>query len=1177
MAIRVRTGSLIDYLEEKAANVPDVPVRHPEGMCILSGRLLEQNLRETLDHRNLPTTTLSHYTTVEELASSLLEPTTQPETMLADGIRDRLVEGILTYADPEAGPDAAAVPIEFGDQIQTTEKSALEELAVRLPYEEDETREVLITEFDDFLRWTDAATDIATATRQLAQLDNRFAQVQSNRALTAYKGIEKILESKLTTLGLGRQQSRSHLVRAARDKVATQWPAQFGHVEWLTIAGISVFDNPTLRFIEQLAEADQSPDVELFLGAGSIDYNIHRLDSLSTTSTPLPGETKRSKLDSSAAETLLTATTEPPGDVPDDVEFIETPSDQRAVEHIATEVRQLVQSGTHPRDILIVAPDAGSYQSLVEKAFETVEIPVHVETRRPYANIPAYRCFRTLIDVVNAAVEGEPITYGELVDPLRLGYCPRGGRGRAWPIKGREFTKVEQQLHRKQLFYNNDPSRFEDQGLTFSEWRSQIDDIPEWTGPWSAVEEYLSDIESLTDDSPSSGDELEDLFGKYLGTYVFQTVDHERELNAGPAIDVTRTTLSKSHATNEAERIRSALDDVGRHYDRVQELFDAPDTWYEIGRAFSAVLGQQSYGKSHIDQYAVPVVDAGNAYFRDAEYVFLLGMDADEFPGEASTPTFLHRELRETVYRQARSGETPYHHLDSRRSSFEEALDFYQAGLSTLATNAEIQLYHSYRDERGNEIAWSPFIDLFDVTAERDASDRPVRRLSVGEWIPNPESNTVAAWEDLADRISPRERLRTLLYHAHREFVSDRDDIPEAGVAALADRLPQHPLSALILPRVERHQEPPTEVTIQPDEPAFDDVSLAAVSGEPHYPHELDLQAQCGLKYYYYQFLYNFIGNDPTREEIPKYYSQTPHWRIGQLPYIVRENYADPRYVEKWEAIVTTLLPDRQSTTAGLAQFDSENDLRGWVQNQDRFSEHDLNTIYENLRAERELVQAERDAGISREWNWRTGDETTIDDQQLAVPDYRIDTIQNGDSEYAIPIFFTRFSRRGVSALKACFEGAIWETDERTGELCLDCGRADRCNFHSKYVIDHRMLAGQQYETTQCDSKVVGIGMQEQYAGPTDGNRIVAIQNNYVDKIAPDGEWFEQLVHRGYPQNWKASVESWKANFSTLVDALDITSEVALAANPTIVNQDECLNCVYRDLCQVPDSGVEVE
>lgn len=1177
MAIRVRTGSLIDYLENKAENAAGVPARRPSGMCVLSGQLLKQNLKETLDHQNLPTSTLSHYTTIEDLARTLLSPTDYPSRILADGIRERLIEGIFTNADPESGVEDAIVPIEFGNSVQSMEKSAIEELATRLPYQEEDTREALISEFDDFLRWTDAATNTAPATRQLTSLDDRFAQVQSNRALTAFKGIERILESKLSSFEVERQQSRSHLVHAARDHITSQWESEFNHVNWIAVAGISVFDNPTLRFVETLAAHDNAPEVDIFTGSGSTEYNIHRFNSLTTTSSPAPEDTTDQTLTADAAETLLAATSEQPDKVPDNVEFIEAPSDQRAVEHVAAEVRELVQNEVHPREILIIAPDAGSYQSLVKQAFETVEVPVHVETRRPFANIPAYRCFRTLIDIVDAVAADQPITYGELVDPLRLGYCPRGSYGQAWPIEGREFTKVEQELHRKQQFYNNEPDRYEDQGIVFDEWRSLIDEIPDWTGPWNAVTEYLSDIETLADEPPASGEELEDLFGKYLGAYIRQTVSHDRKLTSGPAIDVTRTTLDERHPTNEAEHVRGALGDVGNHYDRVQELFDAPNSWYEVGRAFSAALGQQSYGKTHLDQYAVPVVDAGNAYFRDAEHIFFLGMSADKFPGETSTPTFLHRELREAVYEQARNGDTPYHHLDSRRSDYEEALDFYQAGLSALSPGGKIHLYHSYQDERGNEITWSPFVDLFDVSADKDTSNRPVSRLSVGDWMPSPDTNTETAWKTLAHQVAPRERLRMLLYYGMQARVPNTDSIPAASVKAIADQLEQHPLSALVLPRVERQQEPPTSVTIQPDEPAFDEVSLDSVTGDPHQPHELDMQAQCGLKYYFYQFLYNFTGNDPTREEIPKYYSQTTHWRLGHLPYIVRENYADPRYVEKWKDIVETLLPERQSETHGLAQFESQQALREWVHEQGRFSKYDMNTIYQNLRAEWKLVLAEREADISRDWKWRSGGEVTVGGRELAVPAYRLDTIQNNDSTYSLPIFFTRFSKRANSALKSCFNGAIWESDEKTGELCLDCGREENCNYHSKYVIDHRMLAGHQYESNNPDSKVIGIALQEQFAGPSDGNRTVAIQNNYTDIIAPKGEWVEKLVPRGFPQNWESSVEDWKENFSELAGALDTSTEIELSANPTVVNRDNCLDCVYRELCQVPSSGVELE
>jgi hypothetical protein len=161
--------------------------------------------------------------------------------------------------------------------------------------------------------------------------------------------------------------------------------------------------------------------------------------------------------------------------------------------------------------------------------------------------------------------------------------------------------------------------------------------------------------------------------------------------------------------------------------------------------------------------------------------------------------------------------------------------------------------------------------------------------------------------------------------------------------------------------------------------------------------------------------------------------------------------------------------------------------------------------------------------------------------------------------------------------MKTCFDGAIWEANERTGELCLSCNPSDSCSLHSKYVIDHRMLAGQEFESETYGSKVVGIGLQEQYADPSNGGRVIAIQQNYIDYADADMDTpVEQLESRGFPQNWDASVAEWTENFTELVDTLAPDEPVTLAANPTIVNQDDCLNCVYRDLCRVPDSEVDL-
>jgi ATP-dependent helicase/nuclease subunit B len=1130
-----------------------------------------------LDREGIAIAPLADFTTVESLSGDLLAAADRSDRMLADSVRDRLMEEIFRAADSSATEPTAEV--DPNDVLRPAERENIRDLSDRLPYEEKGVREAVITELDDYYQWTDVATDLTPAMQELGALENRFAQLQTNQSMTVFRGVERLIESRLEEFDRDVHQSRSHLVHAAREEIEKQWEQQFTHVDWITVAGISVFDNPTIRFLATLAEHTEAPDVHVFLNSGSLDYNLARFEAMSVEAdTPDSQDIENRSFDSSAARELFRATTATPGEVPDPVTFLEAPTDQRVVERVATEVRDLLRRDVEARDILIIAPNAGEYKSLVEHAFETVGVPVRIETRRPYANVPVYRCLQAFVAVIDALDRGEPLTYDELTDPLRLGYCPRDRVSSTWPLDGREFTKIEQELHRKQQFHNRDPDRYEDQGIPFETWEDLIDEIPEWTGQWWAVERYLNDIRSLVGDVPKTGEDLVDLLESYLGRYVYQTVDHKRALYEGPAVDTTRTSLSETHPTNQAERIRSELNGVGGYYDRIRQLFDVSGSWNEVSRALSAGLGSGSYGEAHLDQHAIPVVDAGNAYFRDARYVYFLGMDADTFPGEAPTTTFLHNEIRQAVYDSAASGETPYHHLDSRATGYREAVDFYQAGLMTASEDAEITLCHTYQDERGNKEAWSPFVDLFDLKEDEDLVDKPVDRVEVGDWLPSPRSDS-ESWSEVADRVAPRERLRTLLYQSHREHPDSGPEFTAEDLQTVYQYTPRDALNDLILPRLRRYHTPPTSVTVAPNEPAFDDVSLEEVTGSPHQPHELDLQAQCELKYYYYQFIYNFTESSLTRAEIPKYYASSPHWRLGKLPYIVRENYADSRYVEKWQHIVDDLLPERQSRSTGMAQFDSAQEVREWVNSQALFDDYDNNTIVPNLVAERELVERELQHGVTREWNWREGGTIQIGDGELQVPAYRVDSVVEGNSSYRVPIFFTRFTRRAKSAMKACFQGAnIWNVEERGDSLCIQCSNND-CTYHSKYAIDHRMLAGYRHENEIDDASVVGIGLQEQYAGPSDdGERVIAIRTGVTNKFHPNGGFgdsvFEVLAVRGYKTDWTGAISDWEANATTLIESRDPERPVEFEANSTLVQNDDCLTCVYRDLCGVPNREV---
>jgi hypothetical protein len=263
-----------------------------------------------------------------------------------------------------------------------------------------------------------------------------------------------------------------------------------------------------------------------------------------------------------------------------------------------------------------------------------------------------------------------------------------------------------------------------------------------------------------------------------------------------------------------------------------------------------------------------------------------------------------------------------------------------------------------------------------------------------------------------------------------------------------------------------------------------------------------------------------------------------------------------------------------------VAQFDDAQEVRDWVDSKTLFDDYDRNTIVPNLIAERELVERELQHGVTREWGWREGGTIQIGDGELQVPAYRADSVIEGSSVYRVPIFFTRFSQRARSAMKSCFQGGdIWDVEERGGSLCIQCSQDD-CTYHSKYTIDHRMLAGYHHEDEIDDASVVGIGLQEQYAGASgdDGERVIAIRTGITDKFHPSGGFgdsvFEVLAVRGYKSDWTDAVSDWEANATTLIDSRDPGTAVEFEANSTLVQNDDCLACVYRDLCAVPNRDV---
>jgi|GEM_PF-6789236 len=1165
MTLNLRRDDFISFVSEKAENLPEKPTFEPEGLIILSGGIVRNNLKDYLDKEEIPISPLAKYTTIEELSGRFLREINEPDQIISDGLLNIMTEEILTEA--ETG--------EYSEE--------LEKLAQQIHYEEESVREVFLEEFDEYLRCTDAGSDIEDLKEILGEKDfkDEFAKKLSKRVITSFSDLHDQLKDRLKDMDNDYQLSRSHLVKNGRTALESEWDHVYDHIEWIAIVTINTFDNPTLRFLKALNECESSPDVSVFLEHGSYEYQSDRIESvIEDVQRYDTDEIETDKFVNENSEKLFQAAhgSRMISHPPDKANFIEAPDDRRLIEHIAKDIRHRIQNGASPEEFLIIANEAGNYKSLIENVFETVEIPVHVETRHPVANLPAYRFLKDFVTVIEKAENEELITYGELLDPLRLGYCKRGAYNEDWPIVGRVFTTIEQRLQREQ---QSKEEQYET-GLSFEHWKGIIEnDIENWHPPkkWDLIEEYLDDIESHINDVPNDGEDLLETLKAYLGTYIRQTVFDRRRLHQGPGIDTTRKMITKTHATNHGERVRDLIDSVTPYYDQILEIkrensSNYEPTWEDVGRTLSGVLGSETYGEKNLDKNAVPVVDAGNSYFRTANHIYFLGMTVDEFPSTFQTPTFIPVSLRKRVYEEVRSGDYPYLHLDSKASSFMEDLDFYESSLTTIKDedDSDINFFHSYKDTQGNTITWSPFVDIFDLEEE-------IERIDVGDWFSKPRSNIGnlnETWESVSERISERERLRAILYHAHRSQPDTVPAITSDELQTLIKGTKSDTIVDQVLPRVERYQTPPTQVVVAPDEPAFNDrrISLEDFTGGASRPHELDLYGQCGLKYYYYQFLYNFEGDKPKRN-VPYYSSNKPHHRLGTLPKIIKENYVYQKNITGWKAIIEELLPNRQEDLIG---FDGDIEIKKWMNSKSNFNKFDMSSIYGTLCAERELIQSELEEDINRDWEWRDEEILEIEGEKVYVPPHRVDTVETTNHAYYLPIFYARFStgRGNFGGWRSAFKGALKTCQsnsngyEECSQICENCNDLEECEIRSKYILDHRMIGGYDLESNELDHKVIGIGLQHKYAD-RNGGRIITLKSHHSNELV-QGSDFEQIYGRGCPDQWykEGKLEGWRADISSHIEDLNPNTPITFEANEEIVHRDDCLDCIYRDLCFVP-------
>ncbi|WP_253738655.1 hypothetical protein [Halohasta salina] len=1106
MSVTVSYGSLLSFLDGRVDR--DVGPTDPQtGHCLVAGGIVGGNLEAELARREVPTAGIG-ISTIEDTARTLLEShhrrqsdTPERVEIIDQPLGEALVVDVITSAPDSGSLDAVA---DLLSRFDWAGRPAL--------------RDTLWHELDRYFRLTDAGGDHAAAVGVADELaaSDPYAGRRSRQALTAFDQLHTALQARTDSLPESTYLSRSHLVAAAREVLATEWTACYPDVEWVALDTVSVLDNPTLRLFEALATLEEGPDIYVFgskAGAGPTLY-----DRLASTSLDPELDESDTGDRPHTARLMATVAGEPPDSLPT-VEFVEAPDGRRELDHVAGRIRELTgmvdggdesKAATTPGEIVVAAKDVIPYRSRIADVFTSHGIPTYIEARKPLMQTVPYRYLRAVFDLLAATDEGKSVTADDLVDPLRLGFCPPDQPGEwpdqpdEWPVDGETVADIERRLE----------AVSDDEGEPVADWRAAIapDESP-------ALVAFVDWIEATAEGPPESGTDVAALIESLLDAHLAAHAGRGVRQPTGPGIDARRTALGTEHDARVVDRLRGEADRAGSYVDRAVETDLGAPGWGLAAEGVRNVCGGASYWPRDADGNAVRIVNAANAHYLEADYVFVIGLAAGEFPAERSPPSFFHEDfytaVRETAA-AASGGPAAYLHAPTGHSQFAGDAEEFRAAVD--AASGGLGCYRQYRTTEGEPVAWSGFVDAYIA-----GNDAEVDQIGMDEWLPTASGDDPTA----ASRTStPRDRLRLLAATFPDGVESGKTGRSTAGltdaeaIAELLSRADGEAYEREIEPRRQRYRGVDLwSTTVDPDDPAVGDRSLADHAGSPIRLHELDLYANCQLKYYFHRYV---RGGDTERD------------RSTDLPAPIGGRYPSPEFTAGLRRLLTSTdrLADRQATLGGYDSIGAFRDqLVAWIERDglDR-------SLMQPLLGEYRAVEQELAAGVDREWRWQPASTVNIDGHEVRVPGHRVDTIPT--YEMTIPVWYT--GGTGVA--------------ERLVRESLEPSQTG--------TVDHRLLLGAETTsefggTVVCDPSSSAVGRQGFFVDDL---------NPIPDRIRQDAN-----LSRLGRAAWQDRYTTWHKRTASRLDSMAAVDEpITYRVSESFVDDGGCRGCDYRALCGVP-------
>lgn len=1102
----------------------------PAGVCVLRSEAVAENLQRRLADNGIPIAETTSFGTIENIARELLKSHHGREpSLLGNRVLNRVVEGILTDAveSDDDGPIS-----EFVGELSLT----------------DDLVEKIQRELEDYFICTDSGRDHDEAAALLGDVDDPFGRHRSKITLDGFEALHEELQERMTDLPNWFYLTRSHLVTAAREHVSA-WNEVYPNRSWLAMGSINVLDNPTLRLFAALDNVDNGPDLKFFFGAGSESRLIGRLERAGV-SVETHGE--RSMSASGANRLFETATGKSIAtEFGDSVSLLEAPDRRREVVNLAESIRELLANGVASDEILIIAEDLEDYRSIITDVFHTHEIPFDIETRTPIAHTVAYRFCKSTLELINP--EDTNPAYTDLIDPLRLGFChPGQSNSDTWPLDDRQFLRIEQRLSSIQADLGEMP---------LSEWKTKIDQLAETetiSSDWQHVSSFLAWVEEIREEPPVTGTDVKSLLDTLLDAHLYQTAADPVRSSPGPGVDTTRNDTNTAHQTYAGTDLRRRTSTVSIYFDRATQLLDSTAGWSLANRAMSDALGSRDIGYPHADANGLRFVEAENAYYRDAENVFVLGVSAGEFPTEHENKAFLHDTFRKTVEESAAQAapKTPqtYLYLPTKEIQYEQGLNRYETALSTVSDSVHLSMH--YLNSENDPVSWSPFVDLLPHDADEDPW---VTRLPVGAWLPR-KQHSGERWGTVWDRVPERDRLRAYTYYTTVSGTGPAPILDRAEIQELAIRIQGDALKTNIKPKQERYLNPPRKIKVDADEPGFDTgPALEELAGSPFRPHEVDLFSQCQLRYYFYQHYFVNDGEEPDRTVKPNPAEFSGDHRYETLPEIIRRHQTTRGFRDRLEKLIADLLPNRRSL---VDEFSTMGELISWAQDNNLDSDVRLDRgLLQNLVFERRLVEAEieSDTDPVRDWEWTEETEHSIRGTSILVPGHRRDQTETG----YVPVYYTGEADAARQAVKACWNGSGGSRSFRCEDVCETCDDVEDCGYASKQLFDHRI-----HFATATTRNTEGVVFHDRgHSAPDSRHGIVT---DAFDPYFVSATDLQIGLERMASPSWSNIETTWISELSHHLSEMKPESETTYRVDQSYIDTGGCEGCSYRELCQVP-------